>query len=259
MRYALLGIVGGLLFGFAAPAAAPASYPQLKPAAQTDLSYNWAGYQAEGGPYTAVSGRWIVPDVAAGNGAAADAAWVGIGGIRTDDLIQAGTQAIVDNGRVHYQAWYELLPAPSIPVPLSISPGDEVEVTIRETAPQRWEITMRNATTGGSYRALARYDSSGSSAEWIEEMPASLGGRFIPLSQFGSVRFLGGTAALGSTTLTVAQAGGTALSMINRRGEVLAAPSVLSLAGGFVITRTAAAPIPQRSGSRYAPPRGTYR
>lgn len=261
MRYALLGIMGGFFFALAAPAAAPASYPQLSLATTTDLSYNWAGYVSQdSGPYTGVSGRWIVPAVAAGQTLAADAAWVGIGGTNTDDLIQAGTQAIVDGqGKVSYQAWMELMPDASVPLPISIAPGDEVSVDIRETSLGRFVVSIGNQTTGDSYQTQVSYLSNLSSAEWIEEMPATVGGNFIPLDSFGSVRFLSGSATAQGAQQMLGQLGASALSMINRRGQALAVTSVLSDSGGFIVSRSGAQPIPRRSSLRYALPLGIYR
>lgn len=260
MRYALLGILGGFVLAYATPAAAPvSSYPPLEPASSTSLSYNWAGYVAQGARYSGVSGRWVVPQVSGGGALAADATWVGLGGVASNDLIQAGTQAIVQDSRVSYQAWLELMPAPSKPVPLDISPGDEVSVAITQAGEGLWNVVIRNESTGDSFKTKVAYDSSGSSAEWIEEMPAALSGTFIPLSDFGSVRFLSAAAQVGTTTVGIEQAGGSALGMINRHGEVLATPSVLTAQSGFSVVRSSAAPTLRGSASRYAPRRGIYR
>jgi len=261
MRYALLGIMGGFFFAFAAPAAAPASYPQLSLATTTDLSYNWAGYVSQDkGPYTGVSGRWIVPAVVPGQTLAADAAWVGLGGTNSNDLIQAGTQAIVGrDGKVTYQAWMELMPDPSVPLPIHIEPGDEVSVDIHALSQGRFAVSIANQTSGDSYHTQVSYLSNLSSAEWIEEMPATLGGNFIPLDSFGSVRFLSGTATVGGRERTLGQLGASALSMINRQGQALAVTSVLSDSGGFIVSRSGAQPTPRRSSLRYGLPLEIYR
>jgi hypothetical protein len=261
MRYALMGIMGGFFLAFAAPAAAPASYPQLSLATTTDLSYNWAGYVSQdSGPYSGVTGRWIVPKVTDSQSLSADATWVGIGGTNTDDLIQAGTQAIVERtGEVSYEAWLELMPEASVPLPIHIAAGDEVSVDIHRVGTDRWGIVIADSTSGDTYRTQVNYNSNLSSAEWIEEMPATLGGGFIPLDAFGSVRFLSGTATVGGTKQTIAQLGALPLSMINRRGEALAVTSVLSDAGGFIVARSAAAPTLRRSSLRYGQRPGIYR
>src|SRR5579862_6116977 len=67
----------------------------------SDTTSNWAGYISTGGTYSSISGSWTVPNVSASDGSsAADAAWIGIGGESSNDLIQVGTQNIVDNGQV---------------------------------------------------------------------------------------------------------------------------------------------------------------
>src|SRR5579859_5731149 len=71
-------------------------------------SRNWAGYAATRGTFTAVSATWHVPEFAPDSPAGADATWVGIGGVRGGDLIQAGTQETVSGrGATQYQAWVE--------------------------------------------------------------------------------------------------------------------------------------------------------
>ena len=108
---------------------------QNQPASSDSTSLNWAGYVADTGSYTSVTGSWVVPLVSDSR-PGADATWVGIGGVQTRDLIQAGTQAIVGNpGDITYQAWYEVLPDVSTPIDLAISPGNSITTTLTETQP----------------------------------------------------------------------------------------------------------------------------
>ena len=58
----------------------------------TQISSNWAGYAATEGRYTEVSGTWTIPTYSAMSSAGVSATWVGIGGVNSRDLIQAGTQ-----------------------------------------------------------------------------------------------------------------------------------------------------------------------
>jgi hypothetical protein len=116
----------------------PDSQPRPAPTPTTladgqDTSRNWSGYAATGGTYTAISGTWTVPQVAASNGGSGVAAtWVGIGGVKTRDLIQAGTQDSGTGRQNEYQAWIEMLPAASMQVPLAVVPGDSITVSIGE-------------------------------------------------------------------------------------------------------------------------------
>jgi hypothetical protein len=66
--------------------------------------------------------------------------------------------------------------------------GDAVTVSITQQSPGVWNITIQNATNGGSYTGTVNYSSSLSSAEWTEEAPTS-GNRVVLLDQFGTVQF----------------------------------------------------------------------
>lgn len=212
------------------------------PAEVTSRSSNWSGYAASGGVFTSVTGSWIVPTVSS-TSAGADATWVGIGGLTTRDLIQAGTQATVSGtGAVSYHAWIEMLPAASQPVPLSVSAGDAVTVTITQKTGNDWLIAMKNTTTGDSYSITVQYRSSNSSAEWVQEAP-SLGRALIPLSQFGTLQFTGASAVRDGKSLSLSDLKAEPITMINNAGQALAQPSTLGSDGSsFTVTRTDASP-----------------
>jgi hypothetical protein len=204
-------------------------------------SSNWAGYAATGGPFTAVSGTWTVPQVNANGGSGgADASWIGIGGMTSHDLIQAGTDATVTGaGQVSYSAWVELLPRPSQAVPLTVEPGDVINVSIAQQVTGSWQISIDDQTTGQSYRTTVQYSSSLSSAEWIEEAPstASARARAVPLDDFGQVRFQNASAQFGGQQVTIADASAQPLTMYDRSGTV-ATPSALGADGAsFTVTR----------------------
>ncbi len=213
-------------------------------------SSNWSGYAAAGGTYTSVSGTWVVPTVSATT-TGADATWVGLGGLTTNDLIQAGTQAAVSGGRVMYSAWTETLPASSRTVPLSVNAGDTVTVTISERSSGLWDIVMRNDTTGERYATTVRYASTRTSAEWIQEVP-SVGRGTLPLDDFGTLRFTSATAVRDGVTVNLASSGARVITMINGSGQALAQPSAIAADGGFTVTRTDAASggYPQGRGHR---------
>ena len=209
------------------------------PARISDTSSNWSGYVASGGTYTSVTGTWIVPQVGATT-TGADATWVGIGGVSGTDLIQAGTQATISGGTASYEAWTEMLPDSSRTVSLAVAPGDSVTVSITEQTSGEWLITMVNNTTKARYERTVRYASSRSSAEWIQEAP-SAGRGIIPLDDFGTVRFTGGSAVRDGKTQSLSALGATAVAMINRAGQAIAQPSTLGADGSsFAVTRTSA-------------------
>ncbi len=213
--------------------------PALNVGRGLNFSDNWAGYIATGGSFTSVSGSWVVPQVSA-TGTSSDATWVGIGGTTSSDLIQAGTRAVADNsGKVSYQAWYEMLPAISQNIPLTISPGDSITASVSRQSANQWAISLIDSTTGQNYETTVTYTSSLSSAEWIEEMPVR-GRTFIPLDNFGSVQFSALSAIKDGTLLTPAQANAQPIVMVNSLNQVLAQPSALGSDGAsFTVTRTA--------------------
>jgi hypothetical protein len=218
----------------------PGTSPSGPPATVGQTSRNWSGYVATGGTFTAVSGTWTIPTVSASAGASmrADATWVGIGGATTTDLVQAGTEATVDNGVVQYSAWVETLPQPSRPVTLAVKAGDTVTVSLAQQTAGVWSVTIRNATSGDAYNGTVTYASSASSAEWIEEAPTARNG-VVLLDRFGTVQFTNASTIKDGKTVTPGVAGAIAVTMVNNKtGVTLAMPSILSPDGAsFTVKR----------------------
>jgi len=222
------------------------------PATVTSSSSNWSGYAADGGPFTSVTATWTVPTVSA-NASGADATWVGIGGLSSRDLIQAGTQAMVDTSGVTYTSWIEMLPQSSRDVPLSISAGDSVTVSITQQSGNDWLIAMKNNTTGGTYNVTVQYASSNSSAEWVQEAP-SVGRGLVSLDQFGTVQFTGASAVRNGKTMSLSALGAKAITMINGQGQAIAQTSTIGGDGSsFTVARTDATSSPQSGGRRRRP------
>jgi len=231
----------------------PAPTPSVSPAApapssQVDTSHNWSGYAATGGQFTSVSGTWTVPQTQSTGGFASAATWVGIGGVSSRDLIQAGTQDVSSGSRTEYQAWIETLPQPSRQVPFSVSPGDSVTVSISQQSPNHWTVSFINHSTGETYQTTLTYTSSLSSAEWIEEAPSARRG-VLPLDNFGTVQFSDGTAVRDGQTVTIAESGAKPIAMADASGLIIASPSVLTPDGkGFSVVRTPSTPAAQPTG-----------
>jgi len=234
--------------------------PQSQPFPFPDdqnTSHNWSGYASTGGTYTQVSGTWSVPQFNPDNRGGIDAAWVGIGGVRSRDLIQAGTQQTVSGaGHTQYQAWIEMLPRASRPVPLQVHGGDSVTVDISEQSSNSWLIQFTNNTTGQTYSTTQQYASSHSSAEWVEEAPSGgRGGGVLPLDDFGSVQFSNGSTTRNGQPLSIQAAGARAITMVGEGNRQLAIPSELGADGAsFTVSRTDA-PV-QAPGTGQRGPRG---
>lgn len=202
-------------------------------------SHNWAGYVANSGTYTSVSGSWIIPQPSVSSTFAADATWIGIGGVTTTDLIQVGTQAIQQPGSsISYQAWYEMLPGNSVQIPISVNPGDLISASINEQSANQWLITLKDNTNGQNYQTTVNYNSSMTSAEWIQEMPSTNFG-FIPLDNFGTVQFTNGQVMQNGNTLNLSQANAQSMTMLNNSGQALATVSAINPDGAsFSVSRT---------------------
>ncbi len=224
------------------PGLVPPSPPSLPtvPGGQSNVSSNWSGYAATTGTFTGVTGTWTVPQSQSSGSLAAGATWVGIGGVTSRDLIQAGTQETTTrSGAVQYEAWVETLPQASQPVPFTVNPGDSVTVSINETGTNQWKISFANHTTGETYQTSLQYASSLSSAEWIEEAP-SVGRRILPIDNFGTVQFSGGTAIENGKTVTISQSGAQPITMAGYGGSAVVTPSALTSNGqGFSVSESA--------------------
>ena len=169
------------------------------------VTTNWSGYVAAsfktGQPYTSARGTWVVPSVTHFSGFSTEysSSWVGIGGFCENDnctvvdnsLLQLGTEQDASSSGARYYAWYEALPSPMKKIPMTISPGDTITVSLELTSTsnknQSWTLSMAD-TTGPrtqTWSTTLNYKSPQLSAEWIEEAPSSSGG-ILPLAEYGS-------------------------------------------------------------------------
>jgi Peptidase A4 family len=202
-------------------------------------SNNWSGYDQgaleKGTTFTSITGTWTVPSATQNKAGEAEssATWVGIGGgcletscaVTDETLIQAGTEQDVDaSGKASYYAWYELIPVPSTQVSLPVAPGNKIAVSISQTLPAVWAVSIKNLSTGQSWSTTTPYPSTMGSAEWVEETPLEIGTGGTGLSsmpKLSTVNFSGATvngapAGLNSTE---------AMQLVNGSGQVLATPS----------------------------------
>ncbi|HEY4160772.1 MAG TPA: G1 family glutamic endopeptidase [Candidatus Saccharimonadales bacterium] len=210
-------------------------------AAVSEVTRNWAGYISAGaGTYSGVSGTWTVPDISAGDsGLSADAAWIGIGGSSSDDLIQIGTENMIQDGQLTTAAFYEELPDISRNITsVTVNPGDTMSAAITQTSPGEWTVAIKDLTNGGSFSQPVAYDSSESSAEWIEEAPSDQTG-IIPLDNFGTISFGNAAAVANGQAVSLAASGAEVVGMDNQVGESLASVSTLD-GNSFTVARTGA-------------------
>jgi hypothetical protein len=198
-RIAVLPIVVGLFgltVGAALPAVAAAPVSQGARVRAVPLaswpgstSGNWSGYAggAKGSnKLTFASATWKVPSVAAKTGYSST--WVGIDGDTNNDLIQTGTEQDYVKGKFTYRAWWEILPAAETLIPsLTITPGDTMSGSVKDTSGNNWVISLTDVTTGKSFSINKTYTGPGASAEWIQEAPFN--GSILPLAHYSETEF----------------------------------------------------------------------
>jgi hypothetical protein len=123
-------------------------------------------------------------------------------------------------------------------VPLAVTAGDSVTVTLTQSGASDWSIAMKNNTTGERYTTTVRYVSSNSSAEWVQEAP-SVGRGVVPLDSFGTLTFTAASAVRDGAKMDLRALDAHAITMINGARQPLATPSQLTSDGsGFTVTRT---------------------
>jgi hypothetical protein len=205
-------------------------------------SSNWSGYNKgmleTGSGFHSISGQWTVPAATQHTKGQDEfsSSWIGIGGgcldtscTATDStLIQAGTeQDVAADGTPSYSTWFELIPAPSISTPLAVKAGDVVAATIGESAPELWNISLKNVTTGQSWSTTVPYASTYATAEWIEETPLTFGTSGAGLSSLpnlGTVHFTGSTVNGANAALDPAEG----MQLTDSNGNPIATPSAPS-------------------------------
>lgn len=186
------------------------------------------------GTFTSVSGSWIVPTVS-GNGSttSGDAAWIGIGGATTSDLIQTGTDnEVAADGTVSSFAFYELLPDPALEITsLKVHAGDVMNASISQLAGGQWNITITDTTTSKSYTTTVSYTSSYSSAEWIEEDPSYVDGSLVPFDSFDHVEFTSGATTMNGASVSIDGSNAAPITLVDSKNSPIVTPSVLINSG----------------------------
>jgi hypothetical protein len=182
----------------------------LAPAAMADTitSSNWAGYAVHrtGVSFQTVTGTWRQPTAHCTPGAQTYAAfWVGLGGyaLHSPALEQTGTEVDCSaSGKVVSSAWYELVPAPSKAVKLTVRPGDLMRATVSIEG-YRVDIRLADLSRHRQFhKVFTAQTVDVSSAEWIVEAPSQCitidSCQTLPLAAFAPTTFV--SAAAKTTT-----------------------------------------------------------
>lgn len=172
--------------------------------AATAVSANWAGYAATGKSvhFRRVSASWTVPAGTCTAGQPSDSVvWVGLGGLsrRSQALEQTGTQfRCTSSGQPVYRAWFELVPAGSHTLHVSVQPGDTISASVTVRG-KDVRVSLHNLTRGSGVTFTRRMPAPDtSSADWIVEAPSvcTFDGhcQVEALSNFGSVPLMSASA-----------------------------------------------------------------
>jgi hypothetical protein len=124
-------------------------------------------------------------------------------------------------------------------------------VSVSQQAPGTWQLTLTDNTNGQTFQTSVAYQSSLSSADWIDEAPIA-GRQQLTLDNFGSVAISGASTVDNGQSDTIAAANGQAITMVGPNDQPVATPSGLGADGAsFTITRTG-----QSAGATPEPRRG---
>jgi Peptidase A4 family len=242
------GLLVGIAVGLIAPSAA---------LADASFSTNWAGYAVHraGVSFRRVSATWKQPAANCNTPYATyEASWVGIGGYNRNSnaLEQIGTELDCNgSGGSRSAAWYEVVPAPSKRIGMTIRPGDTMSASVTVVG-RHVTLTIGDRTRRESFSkrlTVAAVDVR--SAEWIVEAPSGCFNdsscRTLPLTNFGTESFSAASATTakgrhgsitssmwGRSRITLAPAGQT---FISSGSGSRAVPSALAQDGSsFMVT-----------------------
>jgi hypothetical protein len=184
--------------------------------------------------------------------------WVGIDGLGTQYLVQAGIMAsmLPCNGVYIYSGNYN--PDQSYicpwtffiengqtdpgPVPqVTVHAGNTVTVTITQLTGSTWSLAMTDSTDGQTWSTNQSYNGPQASAEWIVEAPYSSGtSQYVTLAPFSPAATFKGIGASGGNPSTLWQ-----FDLVQGNAQV-STPSTVSpsssfaafAAGGFSVAYT---------------------
>jgi hypothetical protein len=147
---------------------------------------NWSGYVATHQPgktvkYKQVTGTWTVPKATCikKQGASSSAVWVGIGGYKTTNQEEVGTNSNCSKkGKPVYFAWFELVPYLSYQTFPNINhkvfAGDTITGTVTILNYRFVRLEVQNQTQNWDFKRTINFSSQDTTtADWIMEAPAT--------------------------------------------------------------------------------------
>jgi hypothetical protein len=147
--------------------------------------------------FTRVTASWIQPKASCTpNATTYSSFWVGIGGytLSSNAMEQIGTELDCNSdGTQTVSAWYELLPAPSRAIRMTIHTGDVITSTVA-VVDHTVTLKLHDATRQETFaKTITDHTIDDTSAEWITEAPANCDSSgnctTLPLANFASATF----------------------------------------------------------------------
>ena len=230
-------------------------------------SLNWAGYYTTGSSYTIASAYWVVPKLS-NRTTGYSSAWIGIGGVNGNGLIQTGTEQDCLSGstsgtepRFHgpvladrptgsvsgpnkgggskickkiYYAWWETYPINAEQkISMIVSPGDLMYASVSQISSGVWNIHLEDKTHPQSFNTTVNFNPDTSTAEAIIERPSLcfVSCRLTNLANFSTIHFSNTSAGDYFNNLNHVP-----ITMVDNGGNGMAVPGVLSTRGTFDVT-----------------------
>lgn len=216
--------------------------------ANTEKSSNWSGYvdspSSQSTSYTSVSGSWTIPSISVNKQNAMAAQWIGLGGVKSTDLLQMGTIEEIQNGQAVAEVFWERLPDAAQNV-LSAPINSTINVSISKPSNSTWNLTFTVTTPNGQTQTKTistTLDSSyaqgiGTSAEWISEDPSNGNNKLYPLANMGTIKYT--SAAVNGALLNASSNSVSPVAMESSNGSIAIYPSTIGTDGkSFTTTST---------------------
>jgi hypothetical protein len=202
-----------------------------QPRARRHSDQTWAGYAVTGGgPYTTITGSWVVPAMTCSHGSGDASPWVGIDGWGNDTVEQIGIDLDCYGGKGSYHPWVEMYPGPSDYFAEPVHAGDTLTASVSVSG-GTWTLTERDAAAGWTrtFRRRPKHPPQQASAEAIVEDVGN--GAAPPVPDFNTVNFR----AVSVDGTSLAAAGSDHQTTLERNSTLLSRESALS-GGDFSVT-----------------------
>jgi len=199
-------------------------------------SSNWSGYVETNGPFTAITGTFVVPSVTHYLAGSTVSEWVGVDGWANRSLIQAGVNEVPQSsGEVLVEPWWEVLPARQKDAKgVLVAVGDRVTVTIGKVSSSMWSISLTDGTNGEVFSTDKHYQGQLSSAEWIVEANEQADGKFTQLAHYGPLVSFTKLGVIGPQTTVIRV-------VMRQKGERVSTPSA-AIRGAMSVSYGSAVP-----------------